>query len=118
MRALPLLLLVACDAANPRMLNSEGAETSPAETSPAPGTTGWVLTYNETYVVETYGPGPPPADCPAPTSSKAMRPGAHNSISLSRSLSLSTWAASIPSLMRESRHTSPSLPVCSSRELR
>ena len=65
MRALPLLLLVACDAANPRMLDSEGAETSPAETSPAPGTTGWVLTYNETYVVETYGPDLPPDDCPA-----------------------------------------------------
>lgn len=57
MRALPLLLLVACDATTPRMLDSE------AETSPAPGTS-WVSTYNETYAIETYGPDLP-ADCPA-----------------------------------------------------
>lgn len=66
MRALPLLLLVACDAVTPRMLDSEGpAETGGAETSPAPGT-GWVMTYAvETYAVETYGPDLPPDGCPA-----------------------------------------------------
>jgi hypothetical protein len=55
MRALPLLLLVACDAVTPRMLDSEGT----AETGPIPGTTGWVETFGEPL------PEPPLDSCPA-----------------------------------------------------